>query len=113
MTMAMNIRSALKAARSKWGENAYVVDRGAKSASNPVLRGQALEELKALRESLKDATEEQRREARERRQELMGAATQYRYRVGYIGGGWLFFSVQGQGDSWEEALSRAGVKVKQ
>jgi hypothetical protein len=105
----MNRARALKLAQEKWGHRAVARDAGRK-ASTKEHRESALRLLQQWREgkpipmTLK---------WRERHDELLSMALSYRYSVGYLIGdadtGILGFSVQGCGDTWEEACRKAGL----
>jgi hypothetical protein len=117
----MTKAQALKLARAKWGENGTL--RDVKNASTKERREAASEELRAhrARKPVKpDSTEpddydDYRKRFHEWRQletSLMVVALSYRYSVGYMTMGGLAFSVQGQGDTWEEACRNAGLLPK-
>lgn len=97
----MNIRSALKAAQKRWGKRAMVQD--AKHPSDAETQAKASAELKRLRDTL---TETERYERRKEIMALRDVALYYRYSVGYVAMG-AFFSVEGQGHTWEEAFAKA------
>jgi type VI protein secretion system component VasF len=107
----VNKTQALKKAAARWGKNAAVRDEGRPTAEST--RQAASAQLPELRERLQAATTPaERKERRAELDEVLGLALRYRYSVGYVGGiaGFGFFSVQGQGDTWEEACQRAGLK---
>ena len=102
----MTRSQALKEAVHRWGKLGCVEDRGAKRASNEEQRNAARAERKALLDSL---TPEEKKARREELDRLFSAAFRYRYTVGEIGGfpGFRCFHIRGQGDSWEDAFSKA------
>jgi hypothetical protein len=122
---------ALTIARRKWGKRAIVDDRGRRHGpSSPEQREVASAALKLHREQKPvflpldewDGNEligEYRRALaahnaayrvwKQREDELRSTATYYRYQVG-SDNGWAFY-VQGSGDTWEEALTKAGVPL--
>lgn len=119
----MRISTALKRAATKYGEKAYV--RDSKYISSPGARASASARLKAhraakpARPTTNDVpggrTGEEWVEYRlavrawkTKEDELLGAALYYRYAVGELT--WAFH-VYGQGDTWEEALQKAGVAL--
>lgn len=99
----MNRSQALKQAVGRWGKKAAVRDEGRKTS--PEIRAASLKRLAELRAMPEPRSPEVRKEIKEH----LGAGLDYRYSVGYVGGiaGFSFFSVQGQGDTWEEAFAKA------
>lgn len=104
----MTKQQALQKAGNLWGRHkAAVKDYGPKHPSSPEIREAASAALKAHREAFpnpKSGTPE-----RKERDNMLWKATHYRYMVGYVNslGMFSFFSVQGQGDTWEEAFAAA------
>jgi hypothetical protein len=97
----VNIRGAKKEAQKRWGDNYAIADR-IRPSREPArnLAFAKLTELRAITQ--KSRTKEQREEMNA----LLGQALYYRFRVGYVHGGFCF-SVQGEGDTWEEAFAQA------
>ena len=99
----MNRTQAMKEAVRLFGKRAAVRDE--KIPTDEATRKGYSAQIKLLRE-LKGLTPAEDKVRKEQIQKLLPTALRYRYSVGYIGGGGLFFSVQGQGDTWEEAFSK-------
>jgi hypothetical protein len=129
----MTEKQALKLAQAKWGKRAHV--RASRFPSSADARERASARLKVhratepklppLSEWPADATIGEYRAAiahhnvafrawRDERDRLTGDALHYCFRVGKIesilGGA---FNVLGQGDTWEEALQKAGIEIPQ
>jgi predicted RNase H-like HicB family nuclease len=105
----MNQRQAMKEAKRRWGDKACL--RDTKRPSSAEEREEANARLQEARAALKEATPENRKERRAALDKELTIALRYRYSVGYVGGipamGIAFFSIQGQGDTWEEAFKQA------
>lgn len=80
-----------------------VQDKGHHRASAPQQRAAAFTKLQTLRNTL---SPEQKKERRKEMRELLRESLNYRYAVGTVEMG-MFFSVRGQGDTWEQAFEAA------
>jgi hypothetical protein len=98
----MDVKQALKEAVTRWGKTAAVNDRGRKCASTPEKRAAAGAKLREMK-ALPDAEKKLRRKERD---EYFSESYRYRYIVGKIELG-MFFSIEGSGDTWEEAFKEA------
>jgi len=104
----MNAKQALAQARKRWGKRAAVEDSKRESSSQ--IRDEATAELKRLKE-IKDRTPEQQTQYERAR----GRSWHYRYQVGEVTvvfGAFAAFHVYGQGDTWEEAFTKADERRK-
>jgi len=102
---AMTAKGAMAEAKRRWASRGdpAIQDGGKRRVSTPDKRAEALQQLRALRESLNGArpTREQRAEINR----LFSAAETYRYTVGYLSA--IAFHVRGRGDTWEAAFQDA------
>lgn len=103
----MNRAGAIKEARRRWGNDAAVDDAGPRRASSPEKRTAAREALMELRGFI--TTKEDQKFFREFKDTLFSEAMRMRFAVGRIGGvgGFQFFSVYGNGDTWADAFAQA------
>jgi len=108
MKMIRSTSAAVAEAAKRWGKNGAVRDDGPKCASNDAERAEAHEEVMRLRAIPK---EERAPDWREMSDAAFSRAMRYRYTVGKIVMG-LFFSVEGQGDTWADAFASADRKNK-
>lgn len=106
MSRAMTKSAALAEAVKRWGKQAAVQDNGKKAATTPESRAAAREARAELRGFI---TKENKKEFKPMMDSLFSAAMSQRYTVGEIGGvgGFRFFRICGQGDTWEEAFTVA------
>ena len=106
----MNRTQALKEAARLFGKKAAVEDKGKSMASTPEQRAAAVAESKRIRSTIPEG-QRPTKEQRDELNRLLCESGRYRYSVGTIEGiagmGLQFFSVQGQGDTWEEAFAKA------
>ena len=102
----MTSKQALAQARTLFGKQARVEDRG-DPTSGPS-REEARVALDKLRAQL-SAEQQKEAENRKRIRELALRATRYRFQVGRISviGGLGMFWISGQGVTWEEAVVKA------
>jgi hypothetical protein len=113
METQMNHSQALKEATRLLGKSAAVRDLGPKMNTTEAGREAAHAEVKRIR-ALREAatTPEEKKALRPELDRNMGLMVRYRYTVGTIEGirgmGISFFSVKGQGDTWEEAFAKVG-----
>lgn len=96
----MNKAKAMKEAKRRFGKTAAIQDYGAVLVRTPEQRMAAKAELKRMQETL---TKEEQKLRQKERDALFSTAHHYRYSVGKIALG-MFFAVEGEGDSWEEAF---------
>lgn len=101
--------AAMAEAAKRWGKNGAVRDDGKARASTPEARAAGHAEAQRLNAIPKDQRGPEWREARDA---AFSQAMRYRYTVGKIVMG-LFFSVEGQGDTWTEAFEKASRKYAQ
>ena len=108
----MNTKQALKEAIRRFGKNAAVRDDGKACASTPDARKLAHDEIMRLNAQRKDASLDKvaLKEIDEARRQLFGPANRYRFTVGHVAMG-MFFSVEGQGDTWELAFAQVDEKA--
>jgi hypothetical protein len=116
---------AVKRLRKHYGDKAlYRVTAGAPNADQRAQATAAQRELNEARKLLDEAMElrraellnvpdyqamvAQQKELRAGANRLMGIQHSYRYTIGRAELG--FFHVHGQGDTWEEAFTKAGIK---
>ena len=79
-----------------------VRDGGPRLASTPERRAKAREELQRLNAIC--TTHELRKQYRKERDHWLGEVYRYRYSIGHLGLGGLFFGVDGSGDTWEDCF---------
>jgi hypothetical protein len=104
----MNRSQALKEAVRLWGKKAAVRDSGKPTSEEA--RKTASAKLPDARAMYKSAAPAERKAYRAELDSILSVALAYRYSVGYVGsaaGLFSYFSVQGQGDTWEEAFAKA------
>lgn len=108
-TTKLTLKTAYKKARKLWGKTACVEDKGTKRGGTAQQRDQArssqrerIERLTQEKGHKRNWTPQERMEV----QDLGAASFRYRFTVGHIMMG-MFFSVKGQGDTWEEAFAKA------
>lgn len=105
----MNRTQAMKEAARRWGKNAAVRDTGRPTSEDA--RKAASAKLPELRARYKEAAPDERKARRKELDDTLSIALSYRYSVGYVAGirgmGLAYFSVQGQGDTWDEAFAKA------
>lgn len=115
----MTNQQAIAKAKKRWGAKFSV--RAGQSFSSPERRTQARDTVVQARDEIKQIDEEvarrlkeldwyqelqtRRRKCREHVSNTEGLAHYYRFSVGTQNG--VFFSVAGQGDTWEEAFAKA------
>ena len=103
----MNAKQAMAEARRRWGKDAGIQDRGPKHASTPEKREAAYaraRELRPLVDSMPPG--EERKAKRAELDKARSEGSRFRYSVGHIALGGLFFAVHGQGDSWKAAYAQ-------
>jgi hypothetical protein len=117
-----NRKEAAAKAKKRWGKSYAIRNSG--HMSSPEMRQSASLTVRTARAEMNRIEEEiqsrlkdcdwyqelrgQQREQRERIRKTEGTSMHYRFSVGSQNG--LFFSVQGQGDTWEEAFQKADSK---
>lgn len=79
-----------------------VRDGGKRLESSPERRAEASAELKRLNKLC--TTHELRKQYRKERDYWLGEVYRYRYTIGHLGLGGLFFGVDGSGDTWEDCF---------
>lgn len=123
---------ALELCQMAWGKNAAIEDMSAARAGTPESRAEASEQLKKLRGGKKEWPGLQNTVAfpdtmslgeyrkalkdfnaaaavwRAMESDAVSRAMRMRYKVGTVMGGFAFH-IKGSGDTWEEALTKAGV----
>ena len=109
MKAVRGVNAAIVEAKKRWGKNWSVRDDGKSRASTPELRAAGHAEAQRLNAIPKDQRGPEWRDARDA---AFSQAMRYRYSVGKVVMG-LFFSVEGQGDTWTEAFSAADRKRAQ
>lgn len=103
----MNKKQALAKAVKIFGKNAMVRDMGANRKSSPALREAAQKQFAELKSiDVKAMSHEQLVNYRERKNLAAYESHHYRFSVGKVAMG-MFFSVEGSGDTWEEAFDAA------
>lgn len=107
----MNKKQALAKAQKMFGKNAMIRDMGAGRKSSPALREAAKKQFAELKDvDVKAMSHEQLVNYRERKNLTAYESHHYRFSVGKIALG-MFFSVEGSGDTWEEAFTAAEKKA--
>jgi hypothetical protein len=90
-------KDAIAAVAAFHGKNAYAKDR--RIASSPEMRAEHLAKGLAIRALPK---EQQDRKALSYH---LGQAHLYRFAIGHLGLAGMFFCIDGEGDSWDEAIA--------
>lgn len=98
----MTKSEALKKWTAMRGDTAAIRDGGKRLASNPERRAQARAELEKYNKLC--TTHELRKQYRKERDHWLSEFYRYRYSIGHIGMGGLFFGVDGSGDTWEDCF---------
>lgn len=102
----MTKQQALKKWAAMYGgtiSEAAVRDGGRRLAGTPESRAKARAEL--IRLNALCTTHELRKKYRKERDQALSELYRYRYSIGHLGLGGLFFGVDGSGDTWEECFA--------